>query len=161
MTSGFIASPTNWWRSRSESREMLWFYGYLMYVSHLASTWASCSTLQTLVNGASACCGRGRYHCWHFTAGEAEALKIDFLVIAWYICDKNWKVDLEFFFFDSTVKHRKSVLLAIKWWSFCENHLLERHEGEGSCLVCWYLRKSDSVACWKKHDFGVLVCKLY
>lgn len=48
---------------------------------------------------------------------------------------------------DSTVKHRKSVFLAIKWWSFRENHLLERHESEGSCLVCWYLRKSDPVAC--------------
>lgn len=50
-------------------------------------------------------------------------------------------------FFNKTVTHQKCVFLAIKWWSFCENRLLERHDSEGNCLICWYLRKSDPFAC--------------
>lgn len=146
-----------------QSRETLYFYGYLMYFSHLASTWALQCSANTCLWCISAV-AEGSIPADTLQLGKLKHWEIDFFMLTMSVI-KNWKVDLKFLsasfgfmhfffslllfravklcpvlryivtrfcgcFFNNAMKHQKSVFLAIKWWLFCESHLLERHEVE-------------------------------
>lgn len=158
-----------------QRRETLYFYGYLMYFSHLASTWA----LQCSANTRPWCISavaEGSIPADTWQLEKLKHWKIDFFMLTMCVI-KNWKVDLKFLSASSGLMHffslllfgavklcpvcryivtrvcgcffltmqwniKKSVFLAVKWWLFCESHLLERHEVE---ITAWSAGVSEGL----------------